>query len=254
MTLSSFDVPAGARILCWFSCGAASACATRDTLFVFRKTHEVIPVYCDTSRNEHPDNERFIKDCEKWFEAPVMRLKSAKFDTVEEVFEKQRYMSGPKGAVCTGALKKTPRFDFAKPDDIHVFGFTANEKRRIKAFEQRNPELNLLWMLAESGTTKPACFKRLLKEGIALPRMYELGYRNNNCIGCVKSTSPGYWQKVRADFPEVFAQRAQQSREIGCRLLEIHKERKFLDELPFDVHFPYKGEAISCGPDCGGTK
>lgn len=31
--------------------------------------------------------------------------------------------------------------------------------------------------------------------------MYDLGYANNNCIGCVKG-GIGYWNKIRIDFPE----------------------------------------------------
>ncbi len=37
--------------------------------------------------------------------------------------------------------------------------------------------------------------------------MYDLGYPNNNCIGCVKG-GMGYWNKIRKDFPEVFQKRA----------------------------------------------
>ena len=37
----------------------------------------------------------------------------------------------------------------------------------------------------------------------ARPLMYDLGYPNNNCIGCVKG-GMGYWNHIRKDFPEVF--------------------------------------------------
>jgi len=79
--------------------------------------------------------------------------------------------------------------------------------------------------------------------------MYELGYSNNNCIGCVKATSAKYWNKIRADFPEHFERRAQQSRELGVRLTRVDGERVFLDELPEDYLFG-EMESISCGPDC----
>ena len=50
--------------------------------------------------------------------------------------------------------------------------------------------------------------------GIKRPIMYDLGYSNNNCIGCVKG-GMGYWNKIREDFPEVFQARAKLEREIG---------------------------------------
>jgi hypothetical protein len=62
--------------------------------------------------------------------------------------------------------------------------------------------------------------------GIARPKMYDLGYNNNNCIGCVKG-GMGYWNKIRKDFPEVFEQRAKLERDIGHSILK----ECYLDEL-----------------------
>ena len=32
--------------------------------------------------------------------------------------------------------------------------------------------------------------------------MYDLGYPNNNCIGCIKG-GMGYWNRIRKDFPDI---------------------------------------------------
>ena len=50
------------RTVSWFSCGAASAVATKLAL----SEGEVTIVYCEVIE-EHPDNKRFLADCEKWF-------------------------------------------------------------------------------------------------------------------------------------------------------------------------------------------
>lgn len=42
---------------------------------------------------------------------------------------------------------------------------------------------------------------------------------------------PTYWNLVRKTFPEVFNQRAEQSRLIGCKLARRKGKRIFLDEL-----------------------
>jgi len=81
--------------------------------------------------------------------------------------------------------------------------------------------------------------------------MYSLGYRNNNCLGCVKATSAKYWNMIRRDFPEVFARCATQSRELNVRLTRHKGTRIFLDELPTD-YMAGGLENISCGPDCKG--
>ena len=48
----------------------------------------------------------------------------------------------------------------------------------------------------------------------------------NNCIGCVKG-GMGYWNKIRVDFPNVFADRAKMEREVGHTCIK----NVFLDEL-----------------------
>lgn len=241
------------RMLCWFSCGAASAVATKRAIEHFGSTHEVVPVCCDTRPSENSDNYRFSSACEEWFGRPIVFISNDQYSTVDEVFEKTGYMSGIKGARCTVDLKKKPRFKFARPDDHHVFGFTADEGKRIREFSERNPELFLNWILRDLGVTKQDCYHVLQDVGIKLPVMYQLGFDNNNCPGCVKASSPWYWDMVRTHFPEVFLRRCEQSRKIGVRLVEIkHHVRIFLDELP-PGPFKKRGkkENLSCGPECG---
>lgn len=239
------------RVLVWFSCGAASAVAAKLAVEKYGKSNVVV-VYCDTSTNEHPDNIRFRYDVERWIGSQVRIIGSSKYTTCEQVFDGERYISGPLGARCTLELKKKPRLDFQRKDDKHLFGFTCDEWRRVMRFQMNNADLKLDWILVEHGITKQDCFKEIASARIRMPEMYLLGYRNNNCLGCVKSTSPGYWNKVRMDFPEVFERRARQSRALGVRLVEYHGERIFLDELPEGVgRYDPALENISCGPDCG---
>lgn len=240
------------RIVVWFSCGAASACAAKFSIEKYGKD-SVSVVYCNTFSEEHQDNFRFMMDVEKWLETTVNVISSGKYKSPTEVFERTRYMSGPQGARCTVELKKIPRFEFQKTEDTHVFGFTAdsNERKRIRRFEVNNPELKLDWILLDAGVTKAKCYKILTDARIKLPEMYIMGYKNNNCMGCVKASSPGYWNKIRTDFPEIFNSRAEQSRRLGCKLVILKGQRIFLDELPLGVG-KFKNENISCGPECGG--
>ncbi len=72
----------------------------------------------------------------------------------------------------------------------------------------------------------------------------------HNCIGCVKSQSPSYWNLTRDLFPDIFERRARQSREIGARLVRVDGERIFLDELPPDAGRDEPHDEIECGPVC----
>lgn len=215
------------RTLSWFSCGAASAVATKLT--------DSEPVYCET-RAEHPDNERFLADCERWFGRKVTKLSSEKYSSTWDLWEKRRYLSGVKGALCTVEMKLMPRLAYQRPDDIHVFGYTADAADRARADRMREtyPELAIRTPLIERGLTKEHCLGLLEKAGIALPPLYALGFHNNNCIPCVKATSPAYWALVRLRFPAEFERMAQLSRRLKVRLSRVGKERIFIDEIPLD--------------------
>lgn len=235
-----------ARVLVWFSCGAASAVAAK--LAVEKYGNRCVVVYCDTLTSEHPDNARFYRDVEKWIGKPIQMIRSTQYDSIDDVFVRTRYMSGIAGARCTTELKKLPRLAFQRDTDTHVFGYTADEFRRASTFENNNPSLDVEWVLIDLGITKEACLAMLRSAGIPLPALYGLGFEHNNCIGCPKATSAGYWNRVRALFPDTFARRARQSRLIGARLVRVGKTRVFLDELPPDAHAP--DDDIECGPVC----
>ena len=73
------------RIVVWFSCGAASACAAK--LAVDKYGHEnTHVVYCNTLVSEHPDNTRFLDDVQKWIQHSVEIISSEKYASVDEVF------------------------------------------------------------------------------------------------------------------------------------------------------------------------
>lgn len=242
------------RVVVWFSCGAASALAAKHA--VIKYAERVTVVYCDTSASEHPDNLRFMADIERWIGKPITRLKSEKYTTVDEVFEARKYLAGIKGAPCTVELKKKPRFAFQRADDVHVFGFTAGEEKRIASFEANNPDMRVEWILRDLGVTKDDCFRSLYFARILPPVRYGQGFVNNNCAACVKATSLAYWVLTRRVDPEAFARRAEQSRRFGARLTRWKGKRIFLDEIPPDDQIPDRFlnksemENISCGPEC----
>ena len=62
------------RIVCQFSCGAASAVATKLTLAKYGDTRDV-QILNAFIVEEDPDNRRFLADCEKWFGRSVTVLR-----------------------------------------------------------------------------------------------------------------------------------------------------------------------------------
>jgi hypothetical protein len=218
------------RVICWFSAGAASAIATKLTLAV-TEPERVVVAYTDTGA-EHPDNRRFIRDCEKWFDHEVITLRSERYTSTWQVWEERRFLNSPGGALCTAELKKKVRFRFERPDDIQTFGYTADgpDVDRAWRFREQNPGVTLATPLIERGLTKSDCLALIDRAGIEVPVMYRLGYLNNNCIGCVKG-GMGYWNKIRVDFPETFDRMARLERDIGASCIRKNGEHVWLDEL-----------------------
>ncbi len=220
-------------IVVWFSCGAASAIAAKITIDKYGKDNKVMVVN-NPVLEEHPDNLRFLKDIEKWIGQEIIQAKSKEYPnhSIVEVFNKRKYMSGVAGAPCTKYLKKQARYEFELLHDIdyHVLGFTYDEISRHERFTTFE-RVNVLPVLIEHKLFKNDCFDILKQNNIKLPEIYSLGFPNANCIGCVKSQSPTYWNLVRKNFPEIFKQRAEQSRTIGCKLVKSKNKRIYLDEL-----------------------
>ncbi len=216
------------RTVVWFSAGAASAVAAKLTLASVPKS-EVFIVYTNPG-SEHPDNERFLKDAAEWFGHPIEQLRSEKYADTWDVFNKTNFLVSAFGARCTVELKKRLRFKYQLPDDRQVFGYTSEEQHRANRFKEQNPGVELITPLIDKGLTKSDCLAIIERAGIKLPAMYELGYRNNNCIGCVKGGA-GYWNKIRRDFPETFQRMSELERKIGNTILKDNDGRIFLDEL-----------------------
>lgn len=239
------------RVICWFSCGDASAVATVLALKKYGQTHEVV-IARIAIPSEHTDNERFSEDCQEWFGRPIIRLQSDEYADTWDVWEKRKYIAGIAGAPCTGFLKKAVRFKFQRPDDIHVFGYTAEEAKRAATFRKENFELAVDFPCIEAGLRKPDCHALVRAAGIELPVMYRLGFGNNNCIGCPKGGA-GYWNMIRKHFPDQFARMAELSRRLGARVVKKGKQRIFLDQLHPRAGRQKDEPDISCSAFCEDT-
>lgn len=182
--------------------------------------------------DQHPDSIRFLHDCEKILGREIQKIQSDRYTDVNDVIDKTKYINGAYGAACTKWLKKQVRKDWEKENPgfhTYVWGYDVNEKHRADAVIETLSDYDHEFPLIEQGLTKAECHGIADKLGLKRPIMYDLGYPNNNCIGCVKG-GMGYWNKIRIDFPEVFERRAKQEREIGHSCIK----GIYLDELEPD--------------------
>lgn len=252
------------RIVCHFSCGAASAIATKLAIEKYRDSGIPIVILNLFLAAEHPDNERFLKECEQWFGLPITQIRNEKYKgDPQEVWRRVRYIVGKDGAACTRILKREPSKAFWQEGDLEVFGYTAGEEDRLDNFIDANP-LRTPWAPLQDGKgfTKSACLAELKGAGIELPMMYRLGFANNNCIGCPKGGA-GYWNQIRIHFPKVFEEVGWIEEVLGAPFVKVQRDnvrrRVYLTDLPPDAGRHEAPEDISCGyvcswPDSAGAR
>ena len=244
----------GDSIAVWFSRGAASATAAIETIKQYGDMCD-IRILNNPVIEEHEDNQRFLADIEKLLGVKIESVINSDWPSCSavDVWDKRRYMSNCNGeAPCTYELKKRARAEWEQNNDAdwYVFGFTNEEKHREDRLKKSEiPEL--LPVLSNKDYSKTDCYQVINDHRIKLPEIYNLGYPNANCIGCVKATSPTYWNHVRRMHPDVFDHRAEQSKEIGARLVRVKGKRIFLHELdPHAVGRPMKNMDFECGLFC----
>lgn len=210
----------------YFSAGVSSAVATK---LAIDQIDRVMYTHID---DQEKDTMRFVRDCEKWFGKPVEIWKSHLFKTVEETCRYNSFIRAPgSGAVCTKHLKRAVRknFEYENEGELRiVWGLDYDEQDRAESIVKHMPNHEHLFPLIDRRITKIGAHQILKASGIKRPAIYDKGYSNNNCIGCVKG-GVGYWNHIRVDFPEVFASRAKMERDIGFPILGYR--HGWLDEL-----------------------
>lgn len=250
------EILTSGRLVCHFSCGVASAVSAKIVLSLFDET-DVFIVNAFIAE-EHPDNRRFLADCEKWLDHPITVLRDTKYGaSTHEIWKRKRFMKNRFSAPCSSHLKRDVLASIAEPGDITVIGYTIEEEDRAHRLEDKFPDEKFYFPLIDRELKKSDCLAMIERAGIELPLMYRLGYDNANCIGCIKG-GEGYWNKIRLDFPEQFVQIAniQQAIGPGANLFRDRKtgERYSLYDLPPDRGRYQDEPKISCSALCEATE
>lgn len=171
--------------VCWMSAGVSSFMAG----YLAGDVDEWI--YIDIS-DQHLDSMRFIKDCEKAIGKPIQILKSSEYRCVEDCIRAAGIIKMPGGfAPCTNWLKKRVRkqweYEHKDYDLTYVWGFDLKEQNRAERTIEANPQAQHEFPLIDKVLSKEdvhGLFDRTFD--FKRPIMYDIGYPNNNCIGCVK--------------------------------------------------------------------
>lgn len=169
----------GDVIAVWFSCGAASAMATKLTLQRYGNLCDV-RVVNNPVMEEDEDNRRFLADVQSWIGVSIEDVRNVKYPnaSAEEVWDRRGGMSFPHGAPCTQHLKKEARqqWEAINKPDWHVFGFGAEERDRHNMFTLTE-RANVLPILIDAGLTRQDCYEMVVNAGLRPPAFTSLAIR-----------------------------------------------------------------------------
>lgn len=196
-------------IICWWSGGVTSAIACKLAVDLFGLDRCRV-VFIGTD-NEDDDTYRFKLDCEKLYDCKIETItaigKGRKYQSIEDVWFDFESLNVAHGAICSSELKRQVRLEFQRKNtySYQVFGFDSNEINRAKNIKKNYPNSKPIFPLLMFSLNKKECLKKIEDYGIEVPRMYKLGFNNNNCFktGCVQG-GIGYWKKIQKEYPEKF--------------------------------------------------
>lgn len=165
--------------------------------------------FADTSW-EDDDLYRFLDDCMARWGGELVRYTDGR--TPLEVADDQNIIPNQRIAPCTHELKVKPFVRYlkaqAKPVTVHL-GLDWTEvhrmeapKRNYEAIDGVTVDYPLMWQPYELRNYFDVV---RLEWGIAIPRLYGMGFPHNNCGGrCVKQ-GMREWKRLQIHFPERFA-------------------------------------------------
>jgi hypothetical protein len=200
-------------IIGWWSGGITSAVTCKAIIGIYG-IDRCRFIFIDT-KNEDDDTYRFKDDCAKWYGKEIETISAIgdKFNSIQEVWEKYKSLNNATGAVCSSTLKRDVRLKWEKKNTFahQAFGFDLSEPKRVKSMAMNHKQAKPIFPLWMLGLTKEDCIKLVEDEGIEVPRAYQWGFSNNNCLGKTEDTGGciqggiGYWQKLQKMFPKKFA-------------------------------------------------
>jgi 3'-phosphoadenosine 5'-phosphosulfate sulfotransferase (PAPS reductase)/FAD synthetase len=205
------------NIIAWWSGGITSAVTCKICIDIYG-IENVRFIFIDT-KNEDQDTYRFKLDCEKWYGKEIETITGLgdKYKSIQDVWIKHKSLNVANGAVCSSELKKQVRIKWQKNNSYkyQAFGFELDEFKRAKSMTLNNPDAKAIYPLLLYGYSKKDCIKIVQDANIEIPKMYQLGFLNNNCFntGCVQG-GIGYWQKMKREFPDKFEAMAQMEHKL----------------------------------------
>lgn len=206
-----------------FSGGLCSFWAADRVIESAEPSDEIVLLFADT-KMEDEDLYRFNRDAENYLETPLTILCDGR--NPWEVMRDEKVIGRSGLDVCSRILKRDLldkwRFENTTPENsIFYIGLDWTEGHRMTGDAQRDGMVKRFhpWRIEAPMMHEPIWDKNrmtweLMKIGIAVPRLYTLGFPHNNCGGfCIKAGQAHFAQLLRL-LPERYAWHEEQERKL----------------------------------------
>lgn len=216
------------KCVVFFSGGIMSWAAAKRAVARFGVENTTL-LFTDTLI-EDADLYRFLDEAAANVGAPLVKI--AYGLTPWEIFNREKLIGNTRADPCSKILKREIGLKWLKKncdaDTVLVFGIHWEEQERLEALvrdpktgEMRRrgvrPRYEALGfpnviapMCDKPWVTQAAIMSWVKAEGIALPRLYDLGFAHNNCGGfCVKA-GEGHFAHLLTALPQVYDEHERQ--------------------------------------------
>jgi 3'-phosphoadenosine 5'-phosphosulfate sulfotransferase (PAPS reductase)/FAD synthetase len=204
-------------------------------------------VFADTS-SEDPDLYRFLDDQERYFGISILRTKDGRDPW--QVMKDEGYITLQGMAPCSNILKRECiereiALDYARGSYTRVFGYEWNEIERMERLTAAVSPDPTWFPLAEPPYVDKCHIAAFLERiGIAVPRLYQLGFEHNNCSALCVKAGQAHWAKVYFALPERYAYgRGEATFRQGC----LYSQRSAWGRDP-SSHFTGLSSAVRSQP------
>jgi len=160
-------------------------------LTVQKQGKENVTLFFTDTRTEDEDLYRFVQETQKALDVPLVTAADGR--NVWEVFTDVKFMGNSRIDPCSKILKRELAKKWFKenhkPEETTiVFGIGHNEGHRMTSIKANWQPYNTWAPLTELKKTREEILDVLETLKIEPPRLYEMGFKHNNCGGfCVKA-------------------------------------------------------------------
>ncbi len=211
--------------------GLTSFEALRRTIERYGKANTVA-IFADTN-SEDPDLYRFLDEQERYFGINIERTKDGR--TQWDVMKDEGYITLNGMAPCSNILKRERiehqlAVTYVKGTYTRVFGYEWTEVHRMERLAAAVAPDPVWFPLNEPPYVDKCHIATFLETiGIAVPRLYELGFDHNNCSALCVKAGQAHWAHVYYMLPERYAYAEAKEEEVRQHLgkdVSILKDRR----------------------------